>query len=126
MTEKRGNTSPPIGLPRTRAIGKKRDYNCQAGTDLCTLRAAMHESWQRPDGTALSPTAPNRWATMRVVHITLGVPRHTNFSKRWPPDHLWRLRPPRQGHVLQEGMPISSGIMRCNGFVPKSNQVRKE
>ena len=45
----------------------------------------MHEPWQRPDVTALSPTAPHRRSTMCVVHITLGVPRRTDFSKIWPP-----------------------------------------
>ena len=64
---------------------------------------------------------------MCVVQITLGMPLHTDFSKKWPPDHLWRLRPTQTGRlVLQEGMPLLSGIIGCNGFAPKSNEERKE
>ena len=41
-------------------------------TSLCTLRAAIHEPWQRPDGTTLSPTAPHRWALMCVTNKSPG------------------------------------------------------
>jgi hypothetical protein len=76
----RQSTSRSLGY-----IGKKRCHNCPAVTDQPLSHTTIYESWQRPGGTTLSPTASPPVSTMCVVQIVLGMPRRTDFSKKWPP-----------------------------------------
>jgi hypothetical protein len=47
----------------------------------CSRTGPCAPLWTNPDGTTLSPAALPPVSTMCVVHVALGIPRRTNFSK---------------------------------------------
>jgi hypothetical protein len=103
------------GLHIRRSIRKKRATTVeQELTDLCTLRAAMHEAWQRPNSTTLCPTAlplmshylPNANSDSAYPSIRQATSKHGPPPKRYSVLRSWVKKTRRAGGCLHPALPL--------------------